>query len=39
MSQTMARPEGLAAPLFSLRAAQLVHNADTITLRAACLVC
>jgi hypothetical protein len=25
--------------LFSLRAAQLVHNTDTITLRAACLVC
>jgi 2-dehydro-3-deoxygalactonokinase len=34
MSQTLARPEGLAARLFSLRAAQLVHNTDTITLRA-----
>jgi len=34
MSQTLARPEGLAARLFSLRAAQLVHNTDSVKLRA-----
>lgn len=34
MSQTLARPESLAARLFSLRAAQLVHKTDTVTLRA-----
>lgn len=33
MSQTLTRPEGLAARLFSLRAAQLVHETDTVTLR------
>jgi 2-dehydro-3-deoxygalactonokinase len=34
MSHTLSRPESLAARLFSLRAAQLVHDTDTITLRA-----
>jgi 2-dehydro-3-deoxygalactonokinase len=38
MSQTMARPEGLAARLFSLRAAQLVHNGYNHA-APACLVC
>ncbi len=33
MSDTLSRPETIAAKLFSLRAAQLVHNTDTITLR------
>lgn len=34
MSHTLARPESVAARLFSLRAAQLVHSTDTVTLRA-----
>ena len=34
LSQTLSRPESLAARLFSLRAAQLVHDTDTVTLRA-----
>ncbi|MDE0968125.1 MAG: 2-dehydro-3-deoxygalactonokinase [Octadecabacter sp.] len=34
MSLTLSRPESLAARLFSLRATQLVHDTDTITLRA-----
>ena len=34
LSQTISRPEKLAGQLFSLRAAQLVHNTDAHTLRA-----
>lgn len=34
MSATLSRPEGLAGRLFSIRAAQLVHDTDTVTLRA-----
>jgi len=34
MSQTLSRPEGLAGRLFSIRAAQLVNDTDTVTLRA-----
>lgn len=34
MSQTLSRPESLAGRLFSIRAAHLVHDTDTITLRA-----
>ncbi len=34
LSQTLSRPEGLAGRLFSIRAAQLVHDTDTVTLRA-----
>ncbi|AKS47331.1 2-dehydro-3-deoxygalactonokinase [Octadecabacter temperatus] len=34
VSQTMSRPERLAGQLFSLRAAQLVHDTDAQTLRA-----
>ncbi|WP_296416888.1 2-dehydro-3-deoxygalactonokinase [Pseudooctadecabacter sp.] len=34
MSQTLSKPEGMAARLFSLRAGQLVHGTDTITARA-----
>ena len=33
LSQTMSRPERLAGQLFSLRAAQLVHNTDAQSLR------
>ena len=34
MSQTLSRPEGLAGRLFSIRAAQLVNDTDTVALRA-----
>lgn len=34
MSKTLSRPEGLAGRLFSIRASQLVHETDTVTLRA-----
>ena len=34
LSQTMSRPERMAGHLFSLRAAQLVHNTNPQTLRA-----
>lgn len=34
MSQTISRPEALAGRLFSIRAEQLVHDTDTVTLRA-----
>ena len=34
LSQTMSRPERIAGQLFSLRAAQLVHDTNTQTLRA-----
>lgn len=34
MSKTLSRPETLAGQLFSIRATQLVHNTDTVTLRA-----
>jgi len=34
MSQTLSRPEGLAGALFAIRAAQLVQDADAVTLRA-----
>lgn len=34
LSQTLSRPEILASRLFSLRASQLVHETDTVTLRA-----
>lgn len=34
MSHTLSRPETLAGRLFSIRAAQLVHDTDTVTLRA-----
>ncbi|WP_375279933.1 2-dehydro-3-deoxygalactonokinase [Pseudooctadecabacter sp.] len=34
MSQTLSKPEGMAARLFALRAGQLVHGTDTVTARA-----
>lgn len=34
MSQTLSRPEGLAGGLFAIRAAQLVQDTNTVTLRA-----
>lgn len=34
LSNTLSRPEKLAGQLFSIRARQLVHDTDTVTLRA-----